>query len=124
MPVEQKNLAPQVYVNGELVTGDDQRPVTVRDVGPDQIVRVLPARLPESIRLICYGGDPHPGGSRWARVSMGHCRRIWCEGSAGSRRGGNSESRGTRSLNRSGRSPSDWPRPMASVAPPPCFASI
>src|SRR3954454_2886366 len=30
--------------------------------------RVLPVRLPESIRLTCYGGDPHVGGSRWARV--------------------------------------------------------
>ncbi|HMB07556.1 MAG TPA: reverse transcriptase/maturase family protein [Isosphaeraceae bacterium] len=85
---------------------------------------VFPARLPESIRLICYGGGPHPGGSRWARVSTGNCRPIWCEGSTSSRRGGNSGSRAARFRNRSGGWPSDWPRPMASVAPPPCSASI
>src|SRR5215213_1533998 len=59
---------------------------------------VLPARLPESKGLICYGGDPHAAGSRWARVSGGSCQPIWCESRISFRRGGSGESTPTESL--------------------------
>src|SRR5262245_27067308 len=85
---------------------------------------VLPVSLPESMWPICYGGDPHTGGSPWARVSMGNCRRIWCMGGAGSRRGGSGGGRASGSRSHSGRWRSGWPRRMGSAACPRRSASI
>jgi exodeoxyribonuclease VII large subunit len=50
-----------------IARGSDDRPITSREAAAEaaefEVECVLPARLPESIWLICYGGDPHIGGS-------------------------------------------------------------
>src|SRR3954452_8853234 len=82
-----------------------------------RIGRVLAARLPESFWLICYGGDPHLGGSRWAQSNVGRCRSIWCGGERGFKRGGRGGKSARGFRERSGRWPSGWRRRTGSAAP-------
>jgi hypothetical protein len=85
---------------------------------------VLPARLHESFWLSCYGGGPRLGGPRWARVSISSYPLIWNAAGAAFRRGGGSGRRAAGFRKRSGRWPHGWRKPMGSVAPPRCSASI
>ena len=82
------------------------------------ILRVLAARLPESFWLICYGGDPHLGGSRWAQSNVGRCRPIWSGRGTGFKRGASDGSAVRAFRTRFGPSLSGWLERTASIALP------